>query len=269
MGSRKSIASLAGLLLGAGVLALAGATPAAAEELQGAATPTTISGVAQVGQTLTATSAVWKWEYGRLQMFSNDYTWDRCTSPSVSDCTIILLSPDYLTAESPSDKWHYWTSWKYEVTAGDVGSMIRSVSGIHGNWGSAWSWSAPTAVVTTAPTTPPPPPTKPVPPTTPTTPTPTKPANTALPKIKGKAKVNNKLTVSSGTWTGTAPIAYKYQWKSCNVKVKKCQAIRGATKNSLRISLKYRGRHLVVAVTATNTAGRTTVTSKATSVIVK
>ena len=176
----KRLASFTGLLLGAGVLALAGAMPAAAEELQGAATPTTISGVAQVGQTLTATSAVWKWEYGRLQVFSNDYTWDRCTSPSVSDCTIILLSPDYLTAKSPSDKWHYWTSWKYEVTAGDVGSMIRSVSGIHGNWGSAWSWSAPTAVVTAAPTTPPP--------TTPTpTPTPTPTAGATAPSVSAFA----------------------------------------------------------------------------------
>jgi hypothetical protein len=251
MGSRKSLASFTGLLLGAGVLALASATPAAAEQPPPLASPPTISGVAQVGQGLTATTATWVSNGFYLE--AGTYTWNRCTSSSVSDCSPIPgLS---------------WASHIYVVTVADVGAMIRVYESLSQSGWTVWALSAPTAVVTAAPTAAPP--TTIPPPTTPTPPTTTRPTNTGLPKIKGKAKINNKLTVSNGTWTGTAPFAYKYQWKTCNAKVKKCQAIRGATKNSLRISLKYKGHRLEVVVTATNAAGKTTVTCKATGVVVK
>jgi len=267
MGSRKSIASVAGLLLGAGVLALASAMPAAGSQEPFLKTAPTLSGLAQVGQTLTATEAVWsapEWD-GGFPLTSNTWGWNHCTS----NCSELHCPSSSCSLIAGADAFAY----KYTVTTTDVGFMIRACQGINyttgpppepppfGHYWSVTACSNPTAVVTAVPTIPPP--------TTPTPTTTTKPVNTVLPKIKGKAKINSKLTVSSGTWKGTARIIYRYQWKNCNAKVKKCQAIRGATKNALRISLKYKGRRLVVAVTATNVAGKATVTSKATSVIVK
>ena len=237
--SRRSHASFACLLLG--VFALASVTPASAYEPEPILNrPTQISGIAQVGQQLTATPAVWSVNgypsEGTISVF------DRCSDSLPSSCKVI-----------PGTQYGYHI---YLVTPEDVGFVIRAWSNLTVIGWSLGSQSEATAVVTAGATPPP-------------TPTAAKPTNTVLPKIKGKAKTNNKLTVSSGTWRGSAPIRYKYQWKSCDRKVRKCQAIRGATKNSLRISLKYRGRRLVVAVTATNAAGRTTVTSKATGVVVK
>ena len=155
----------------------------------------------------------------------------------------------------------------YVVTPEDVGFMIRAWSNLTWLGWSLGSQSEATAVVTPAPTTPPPtpPPASTPPPTS--KPQATKPTNTVRPKITGKAKPDHKLTVRTGTWKGTARITYKYRWKSCDKKLRRCQAIQGATKTFLRISAKYRGRRLVVVVTASNVAGRTAVTSKATGVV--
>ena len=247
--SRRSGASLACLLLG--VVALASATPAAAfpEPEPILERPTTISGIPQVGQTLTITPAVWsRAGEGRISAI------DRCPDASPSSCKVIPGG----TLNSGGRT--------YLVAPEDVGFMIRAwTQEMFLGW-SLGSQSEPTAVVTPAPTTTPP--TTPTPPPT-STPQATKPTNTALPKITGKAKLNRRLTVSTGTWRGAARITYKYQWKSCDKQARKCRAIPGATKTVLRISTKYRGRRLVVAVTASNVAGRTTVTSKATSVVTR
>lgn len=42
---------------------------------------------------------------------------------------------------------------------------------------------------------------------------PTGPVNTVLPVVTGSNIAGNTLTVTDGTWTGTAPIAYTYQWQ--------------------------------------------------------
>jgi hypothetical protein len=97
----------------------------------------------------------------------------------------------------------------------------------------------------------------------------TAPTNTAAPTIKGKTKNKRKLTANKGTWTGTTPITYKYQWEACNAKGKKCKAIKGATKSALTLSAKDIGYRLEVVVTATNAVGSTKAIGKATPVIKK
>ncbi len=95
------------------------------------------------------------------------------------------------------------------------------------------------------------------------------PTNTALPTIKGKTKTGNKLVANKGRWTGTSPITYKYQWKSCNNRAKQCKTISGATKPTIVLGRKYVGHRLEVVITAVNATGRATATSKATAVIQK
>jgi hypothetical protein len=41
------------------------------------------------------------------------------------------------------------------------------------------------------------------------------PANTNPPQVSGIARVGESLTASPGSWSGTAPLTYAYQWQSC------------------------------------------------------
>lgn len=41
------------------------------------------------------------------------------------------------------------------------------------------------------------------------------PADLSVPVISGLAEDGQTLTASTGTWTGTAPLSYSYQWQSC------------------------------------------------------
>ena len=42
------------------------------------------------------------------------------------------------------------------------------------------------------------------------------PANSTLPTISGSARAGQTLSASSGSWSGTIPISYAYQWQRCN-----------------------------------------------------
>jgi hypothetical protein len=44
---------------------------------------------------------------------------------------------------------------------------------------------------------------------------PLQPASTAAPALDGVAREGSKLTASTGSWTGAAPISYTYQWQRC------------------------------------------------------
>ena len=53
------------------------------------------------------------------------------------------------------------------------------------------------------------------------------PVNTVLPGITGTTAAGQTLTATQGTWTGTAPITYAYQWQRCTGAT--CVNIGGAT----------------------------------------
>jgi hypothetical protein len=55
------------------------------------------------------------------------------------------------------------------------------------------------------------------------------PSNTVAPTISGTAKEGQILTASSGTWTGTEPITYEYEWLRCNAKGEACTQAAGAS----------------------------------------
>ena len=177
--------SFACLLLG--VLALASAIPAAAaypfEPEPTLVLKTQISGIAQVGQTLTATPAVWN----RNGVNTNGVVgrWTRCVE--WFPCK---------TAAEPYGSLPFGD--KYVVTTADVGFTIRAWSSLTlPNTLTVESGSEPTAVVTAAPTTPPP--------TTPTpTPTPTPTAAATAPSVSAFAStVGVKLSTGAGTLTAT------------------------------------------------------------------
>jgi hypothetical protein len=89
----------------------------------------------------------------------------------------------------------------------------------------------------------------------------TRPANTAPPSVGGVPTFGNTLAASAGTWAGTSPISYSYRWQRCS---SGCRNIAGATAPTYRLVAGDIGTRVRVAVTASNSAGHTQVTSTAT-----
>jgi len=78
---------------------------------------------------------------------------------------------------------------------------------------------------------------------------PNAPVNTVNPTITGTPAVGSTLTATSGTWTGTAPITYEYQWERNGADIV------GATAATYLVDALDEGTNLQVKVTATNVAG--------------
>jgi hypothetical protein len=93
------------------------------------------------------------------------------------------------------------------------------------------------------------------------------PSNETLPSITGTLAEGGLLSVATGTWSGTAPISYAYQWELCNAAGEACKEIPGALESTLSLVTGDIGSTVRVIVTATNTAGSTSVASPATSVV--
>jgi hypothetical protein len=100
----------------------------------------------------------------------------------------------------------------------------------------------------------------------------TPPANTAEPAISGRAEQGVRLSASTGTWTGTKPISYAYQWVRCGVDGGQpdggnCAIVSGATDNRYRLVSADVGFRMRVRVTATNAEGSRTAASNPTGVV--
>jgi hypothetical protein len=98
------------------------------------------------------------------------------------------------------------------------------------------------------------------------------PANTAEPAISGSAAVGSTLNATPGSWNGTTPIAYAYQWVRCPTSGGKsdgsdCATISGATASSYTVVAADAGKRLRVRVTASNADGSHTVASNATATV--
>ena len=94
------------------------------------------------------------------------------------------------------------------------------------------------------------------------------PTNTAAPTISGTARDGETLTADPGSWTGSEPISYAYEWRRCDETGAGCVAIAGATGQSYHAASVDVGSTLRVQVTAHNPAGSTSASSGATAVIV-
>jgi len=104
--------------------------------------------------------------------------------------------------------------------------------------------------------------------TTPPAPAPTPPVNTARPVVSGTAAVGSTLSSTTGTWTGTAPIAYQRQWLRCtSTATTACSAIAGATAETYAPVAADSGRYLRVRLTATNAKGSAVAPSDPTATV--
>jgi hypothetical protein len=93
------------------------------------------------------------------------------------------------------------------------------------------------------------------------------PANTSPPTISGAAQVGGTLTAQNGTWTGTEPITYTYQWRHCDQGGASCVDISGATNNTYTLTRTDSGNTVRVVVTAKNTDGSQSGTSAQTALV--
>lgn len=142
------------------------------------------------------------------------------------------------------------TGQTYVVANAVIGSTLRVEVTATNAEGSAAAISAQTAVVTA----------------------PSAPVNTAEPVISGSTVEAATLTTTTGTWSGTAPISFAYQWLRCGADGglpdgSNCATIDGATTSSYVLSSADVDSRLRMRVTASNGAGSQAVASNATAVV--
>ncbi|MEA2389938.1 MAG: large repetitive protein [Solirubrobacteraceae bacterium] len=119
----------------------------------------------------------------------------------------------------------------YTLTSPDAGSTIRVAVTATNGGGSTSATSAQTAAVAYV-----------------------APANTALPTISGTTRDGQVLTAAPGTWTGTTPLTYAYQWKRCDSAGNSCSNI-GANSSTYTLTSPDAGSTIRVVVTASNGSG--------------
>ncbi len=136
------------------------------------------------------------------------------------------------------------TTSTYRVLGSQIGDTLRAVVTAENAAASKSATSEATAVITTGP-----------------------PANTALPTISGTAEDGHTLSASTGSWAGTEPFSYTYQWELCNSSGESCTNISGATASTYALGPGDVGDTLRVLVTAKNSVGSTGATSAASGVV--
>jgi hypothetical protein len=101
----------------------------------------------------------------------------------------------------------------------------------------------------------------------PAAPPPSPPSATSAPTISGTPQQGQTLSASTGSWSGTTPISYAYQWQRCNSSGGSCTPVAGATASSYLLVSADVGSTMRVSVTGSNSAGSATASSAATAVV--
>ena len=173
----------------------------------------TISGNLTQGQTLTEAHGSWT---NSPSTFA--YQWQDCDG-SGNNCQAIPGA----------------TAQTYVLTASDVGHTIRvqeSATNAAGTGGPVSS--AATGVVQG------------------TTPGSKPPSNSSPPAVLGTATNGQTLSTTTGTWSGTPPLTYTYQWQRCTPS---CANIAGAISSTYKLTASDVGAKIRTSVTAGNSVG--------------
>ena len=76
-------------------------------------------------------------------------------------------------------------------------------------------------------------------------------AASAQPTLAGSATVGQALTVTPGTWSGSAPAGFTYAWLRCNANGRLCEPVAAAAAPSYTLTADDAGHTIVARVTAT------------------
>jgi hypothetical protein len=93
------------------------------------------------------------------------------------------------------------------------------------------------------------------------------PVNTAAPTIGGILVQGHQLAVAPGSWDGTQPISFQYQWQRCDASGGGCVDIAGATTQQYLLTSADAGHRLRVGVGASNSVGSSAVLTAATELV--
>jgi hypothetical protein len=93
---------------------------------------------------------------------------------------------------------------------------------------------------------------------------PSLPVNVQLPAVSGTPVQGQSLSVTSGGWTGSAPITYAYRWQRC---APGCVDIGGAATSTYTLTAADVGVTVRAVVTASNVAGAADAASSETAVV--
>ena len=231
-GGIESVASTGGTVNN---VATSGVTPDWQSVVPVAGAAPTILGTAQTGQLLTATNG--SWIGADPTHFPYTYQWLRCDS-SGNNCNTTV-----------------GTSSTYAVASADVGSrLVVVVTGRNTAGSTPSNNSNATAIVTTGALS--------------------APVNTSYPVISlpftntsGAPNIGDLLTVSNGTWSGSFPMTFTYQWKKCDSTNGPCYVIPGATRSTFTVTTDLYGMAVRAEVTAKNSVGSVAQNSAGTNTI--
>ena len=192
----------------------------------------TISGVAHLGETLTATMVA----VSGNETPSVGYQWWVCTDLVTAGASDITANCSAIDGSNDSN---------LVITSALIGKRIAVLQTATNGQGSAAKSSATTALVTATPSV------------------------SKAPQISGSdvySATSSSATVSTGTWTGyPVPTAsnYSYAWYSCTADVAAsstlqsgCTVIATATASSVALTSVMVGKYLVAKVTATTTINK-------------
>jgi hypothetical protein len=157
------------------------------------------------------------------------YQWQRCDAASGVTCVNIAGA----------------TARTYTAVSADVGSRLQIVEKATNSAGRS-AQTAQTGIVVVG-----------------------TPINRSAPRISGPAQTGQTLTVAPGTWVGTMPISYAYQWRRCDSSGAHCGPRLAAPSPvpNYAVQAGDLGHSLVAYVTATNSVGSSSVHSRPTAVI--
>lgn len=93
------------------------------------------------------------------------------------------------------------------------------------------------------------------------------PANTTLPSLEGNLAEGDYLFASDGSWSGSQPFEFSYQWQACDAAGVSCHDIEGAERSAYQLQAADVGGTIRVIVTAANSAGAAATPSTASAPI--